>query len=228
MNPLTIVIGAFGSGKSEYAINLSKIYKDKYDKVVLVDLDVVNPYFRSRDVREEFEKVGITVIAPEGQFSHADLPMISPRIMGAIQNKEYAVILDVGGDPAGCRALGRFHDAILNRGYEMQLVINTKRPFTSNKKEILEMKWMLEYTSKLEVSELISNTNLMEFTDESIIKEGIEIVNEVSEETNLPFNHFLVLDKYDKLVPQIFIDKKKITLSYFLNKPWEKLLEKGI
>lgn len=228
MYPLTIVIGAYGSGKSEYAINLSRIYKEKYDKVVLVDLDVVNPYFRSRDVRDHFEQEGIQVIAPDGHFTHADLPMISPRIMGAIQNQNQAVILDVGGDPAGCRALGRFHDAILNRGYEMQLVINTNRPFTSNKKEIMEMKWMLEYTSKLEVSELISNANLMEFTDETVIKKGIDIVNEVSSETNLPFYHFLVLDKYDHIVKDDFHNKKKIKLTYFLNKPWESLVAKGI
>jgi hypothetical protein len=228
MNPLIIVIGAYGSGKSEYSINMANKLNNEGKKVCLVDLDVVNPYFRSRDVRDKFAALGIDVIAPEGQFSHADLPMISPRIKGAIQNKDLTVILDVGGDPAGCRALGRFHDDILNRGYEMRHVVNTKRPFTSSKEEILEMKWMLEYTSKLEVSEFISNTNLMEFTDIEIIESGIDILNQASIDTDIPFNTFLVLDKHDSIAPSVVKGKNKEVLSYFLSKPWEGLIMKGI
>ncbi|MDY0320082.1 MAG: hypothetical protein RBQ67_08850, partial [Candidatus Cloacimonadaceae bacterium] len=77
---LYIVIGAYGSGKSEYSIHLARSLKAEGKEVSLADMDVVNPYFRTRDVREEFATQGIEVIAPEGQFSHADLPMISPRI----------------------------------------------------------------------------------------------------------------------------------------------------
>ncbi len=95
-NDLIVVIGAYGSGKSEYSINLARKFSEQGEKVTLVDLDVVNPYFRSRDVREKFEEHGITVIAPEGEFKHADLPMLSPRIMGAVQNLNEIVILDVG------------------------------------------------------------------------------------------------------------------------------------
>ncbi len=228
MNKLIIVIGAYGSGKSEYSINLAYQLNQENQPVILVDLDVVNPYFRSRDVRESFAQMGIEVIAPEGHFSHADLPMISPKIRGAIQNTEKTVILDVGGDPAGCRALGRFHEDILNRGYELKFIINTKRPFTQNKAEILEMKWMLEYTTKLNITEIISNTNLMEFTDADVIKDGIDVIQDLSLETEIPFNHFLVLDKYQTIVPDEFMNKKKIVLSYFLNKPWEQLEMKGI
>ncbi len=228
MNPLIIVIGAYGSGKSEYSINLANMYHQAGKDTVLADLDVVNPYFRSRDVRDEFAKIGIEVIAPEGHYSHADLPMISPKIKGAIENTNKTVILDVGGDPAGCRTLGRFHTEILDRGYEIRLVVNTKRPFTQNKAEIIEMKNMLEFTSKLNVTELISNTNLMEFTSVEIIKDGIDIVQEVADEFNLKFEHFLVLDKHTDLVPENFQNKKKFTLSYFLSKPWEQLVMKGI
>ncbi|MBP7564142.1 MAG: hypothetical protein KA886_10175 [Candidatus Cloacimonetes bacterium] len=228
MNPLIIVIGAYGSGKSEYSINLANQLHQSGNETVLVDLDVVNPYFRSRDVRDEFAKIGIEVIAPEGHFSHADLPMISPKIKGAIQNTQKAVILDVGGDPAGCRTLGRFHTEILDRGYEIRLVVNTKRPFTQTKEEIIEMKNMLEFTSKLNVTELISNTNLMEFTTEEVISNGIDIVQEVANELDLKFEHFLVLDKHDHLVPELHKNKKKITLNYFLSKPWEQLIMKGI
>ena len=139
-----IIIGAYGSGKSEYGIHLTRSLKAAGNNVSLVDLDVVNPYFRSRDVRDEFAREGIEVIAPEGHFSHADLPMISPRIKGAIEDKNRLVILDVGGDPAGCRALGRFEDSINTRGYHTRLVVNTSRPFTTNTSEVLAMIDMLQ------------------------------------------------------------------------------------
>ena len=227
-NKLIIVIGAYGSGKSEYSINLSKELKASGKEVVLVDLDIVNPYFRSRDVREKFEQIGIEVIAPEGENKYADLPMLSPRIMGAIKNYEKNVILDVGGDPAGCRTLARYIPAIQNRGYEMQLVINTKRPFTSNKKEILEMIQMLEDASKLKVTEIICNTNLMEFTTQEIVVNGIQTIDETAKVRNIKFEKYLVLDKYANKISDNIFGKKKIVLNYFLNKPWEMPVIKGL
>ncbi len=227
-NKLIIVIGAYGSGKSEYSINLAKEYKSNEKEVILVDLDVVNPYFRSRDVREKFEQLGIVVIAPEGENKYADLPMLSPKIMGAVENYEKNVILDVGGDPAGCRTLARYIPAIKKRGYEMQLVINTKRPFTSNKNEILEMIKMLEEASKLKVTEIICNTNLMEFTTEEIVKDGIKIIKETVCEKNIEFEKYLVLDKYADEISENILGKKKIVLNYFLNKPWEMPMMKGL
>ncbi|HHE37245.1 MAG TPA: hypothetical protein ENL20_01560 [Candidatus Cloacimonetes bacterium] len=220
-NKLIVVIGAYGSGKSEYSINLAKEYQLQNKKVALVDLDVVNPYFRSRDVREQFRKDGIDVIAPEGEFMHADLPMLSPRIMGAVENTEYVVILDVGGDPAGCRTLARYVQKIKERGYEMHFVVNTKRPFTSNKTEIITMKNNLETAAKLRITHLICNTNLMEFTDEKIIKSGVQILTETAVETDLIFEKYLVLFAYDQKIPDKIEGKQKYVLKYFLNKPWE-------
>lgn len=220
-NKLIVVIGAYGSGKSEYSINLAKEYQLQGEKVVLVDLDVVNPYFRSRDVRDKFEAEGITVIAPEGEFMHADLPMLSPRIMGAVENLESAVILDVGGDPTGCRTMARYVKKIKERGYEMHFVVNTKRPFTSNKKEILAMKNSLEGAANLRITHLVCNTNLMEFTDKQTIQTGLKILNEVASETNLIFKKYLVLSSYNDKIPDQMEGKQKHVLKYFLNKPWE-------
>jgi len=220
-NELIVVIGAYGSGKSEYSINLAREYSQQGEKVTLVDLDVVNPYFRSRDVREEFEKQGITVIAPEGEFQHADLPMLSPRIMGAVQNHDEVVILDVGGDPAGCRTLARYVTNINKRGYKMHFVINTKRPFTADTAGITEMLEMLRFASKLEITEFICNTNLMEYTTVDIIEEGIKIIDVVAKRENIKFDKFTVLDKYIDSIPKAIMGKTRITLNYFLSKPWE-------
>ncbi len=225
---LYIIIGAYGSGKSEYSIHLAQELKRSGKDVVLVDMDVVNPYFRTRDVRDEFAKIGIELVAPEGAFSHADLPMISPRIMGMIQNQEKTVILDVGGDPAGCRTLGRFVDEIKLRGYRMQLVVNTKRPFTSNVEEIATMLNMLEFSSKLKVTELVCNTNLMEDTSAKIVEEGIRITQQAAELLKLDFSHYTVLDEYAERVPDGLLGKTRLVMTYMLKKPWEGLLSRGI
>ncbi len=220
-NKLIVVIGAFGSGKSEYSINLAREYSQKGKEVTLVDLDVVNPYFRSRDVRDKFAEEGITVIAPEGEFQHADLPMLSPRIMGAVQNYKETVILDVGGDPAGCRTLARYVANIKKRGYEMHFVINTKRPFTSDAAGITEMLEMLRFSSKLDITEFICNTNLMEYTTTDIIKKGIKTIDEVAKKENIKFDTFTVLDKYIDDIPKEIEGKSRMILHYFLSKPWE-------
>ncbi|MCD6181000.1 MAG: hypothetical protein J7K89_01290 [Candidatus Cloacimonetes bacterium] len=227
MSKIIIVIGAYGSGKSEYAINMAKECNRK-NEVMLVDLDVVNPYFRSRDVREEFAKEGIDVIAPDGEYSHADLPMLSPRIMGAVQQYDKTVILDVGGDPAGCRTLARYVPNIVNRGYEMHLVINTKRPFTADQVEIENMIMMLESSSKLKVTHLICNTNLMQHTDTAIVEEGVKIVSSVAKATNLIFENYLVMQAFDAKIPDHLGGKKKKVLTYYLNKPWEMPVFRGI
>jgi ribonuclease HI len=227
-NKLIVVIGAYGSGKSEYSINLARHYSNEENKVVLVDLDVVNPYFRSRDVREEFALEGIEVVAPEGEFKYADLPMLSPRIMGAVEETESTVILDVGGDPSGCRTLARYVENVRKRGYEMHLVINTNRPFTSNRKEIEAMMIMLEATAKLEVTEFICNTNLMEFTDSDVVMKGIDIIQSVADAKNIKFSKYLVLDKFQNIIPDSLRGKRRLTLEYFLSKPWESVISTGI
>jgi len=225
---LYIVIGAYGSGKSEYSIHFSRSLKEEGQDVALADMDVVNPYFRARDVRDQFAGEGIEVIAPDGHFSHADLPMISPRIKGAIENHDKSVVLDVGGDPAGCRTLGRFVDNIKARGYRMYLVVNTMRPFTQTVDEIIIMIDKLQAASKLQITDLICNTNLMEYTDQAIVEKGIEITDEVSRRLGLTFEKYLVLDSYQDLVPDGILGKKRLVMGYTLKKPWESLVMKGI
>lgn len=218
---LYVIIGAYGSGKSEYAIHLSRKLKDSGEDVILADLDVVNPYFRSREVRNDFAELGIEVIAPEGEFSHADLPMISPRIKGAIENYNKTVVLDVGGDPSGCRTLARFRESLISRGYQMLFVINTCRPFTASFGEIISMLNNLEHISQLKITELICNTNLMEYTDWDVVSEGIKIIREVSKQTKIEFERYLVLDAYSTLIPGNFEDLEKEVMIYTLKKPWE-------
>ena len=225
---LYIIIGAYGSGKSEFSLHLARCFKAQGKDVVLADLDVVNPYFRSREMQEDFMQEGIDIIAPEGEYKHSDLPMISPRVKGAIQNKAKTVILDVGGDPAGCRALGRFEEPIKTRGYNMLYIVNTMRPFTSTPEEIISMKEALETTSRLKITEIVCNTNLMEETTAEIVLTGIKIVDKAAKLSGLPFETYLVLSKYEKIVPDNLGGKKREVMAYNLKKPWELFITKGI
>ena len=221
-NPLIIVIGAYGSGKSELSINLAiKLKQEGHEKVSLVDLDVVNPYFRSRDVQYLLAQDGIEVISAESGYGLADLPMISPRSKGAINDKSKAVILDVGGDPPGCKVLRRFEDDIKNREYEMIFVVNTKRPFTSAVNEIIEMKEMLESISTLKITEIVCNANLLEQTDINLVSDGVALVKQVAEKEKLLFKNYLVMNDSINFYPDEIDGIKKMNLSYFLSKPWE-------
>jgi hypothetical protein len=221
-NDVIVIIGAYGSGKSEYAINYTWELKQSGKRVTLVDMDVVNPYFRSREVRDEFAHHGIIVVAPEGGYAHADVPMLSPRIMGAVEEYHRIPVLDVGGDPAGCRTLARYVNNIKKRGYQLKVVINTKRPFTSDYEGIIYMLETLEFSSRLKVTELVCNTNLMEHTDEEIVRGGIKLIDRVAKATNLKFTDYLVMDKYKDRISDGLEGKDRIVLQYHLNKPWEK------
>lgn len=227
-NELYIVIGAYGSGKSEYSIHMARKLMGEGLDVVLADMDVVNPYFRSRDVKDEFAAIGIDVIAPEGAFKHADLPMLSPRIKGAIQNQSKTVILDVGGDPAGCRTLGRFEEQIKARGYRMLHVVNTLRPFTTTAEEILTMKQQLEFTSHLQISEFVCNTNLMEYTTPELVEDGLRTVKQAADTAKLPLNTYLVLSLYASRIPDALLGLRREVMDYTLSKPWEMVMARGL
>jgi len=181
---IIIYVGSFGSGKTEIAINHSLKELQNKNKAVIVDLDIVNPYFRSREIREDLKELGI---APPGKFAMADIPLISPEIKGVIQDSGRILILDVGGDDVGARSLASFYPVLKDTNYQMNLVINPYRPFTKNYEEIKKMLQEIEVSSRLKVNGGLE-TNI------DLIIKGHKIVEEVSEKLNLPLN-FLVIEQ---------------------------------
>ncbi|MBI9075449.1 MAG: hypothetical protein JEZ02_08580 [Desulfatibacillum sp.] len=218
---LLIITGSYGSGKTEYAVNLAVEKHQGGAPCTLVDLDVVNPYFRSRDVRDMFTSMGMEVVAPEGTYSHADLPMISPRVKGAITRTDRTVILDVGGDPAGARVLGRFSRAILDRDYSMTLIVNTRRPETEDLDKVLKMAAMIQGASGLKIGELVANSHLMEFTDTEVVAEGIAVAKEAARELDVEFSRYCVLEDHLDSVDTASLDAELVVLKKFMKKPWE-------
>lgn len=183
---INIFTGHYGSGKSEVAVNYAFKMNKKLGNVAIVDLDIVNPYFRTADARERLEAEGIKVMAPLYANTNVDAPTLPVGINSVFENKAYNVVLDVGGDEVGSTVLGRYNEEISENAFEMFMVINTLRPFTNTPEKILEMLAEIEWTSKLEVTALINNTNYLASTTVDIILEGHKIIQIASEKANIP------------------------------------------
>ncbi len=209
MKELTIFTGAFGSGKTEISINFA-IQLGKGEKVALVDLDIVNSYFRSRTKREVMEEEGVTVVAPEGGLSYVDIPIVLPSVKGYIENREYKVVVDVGGEKVGAKVLGSLKPSIETRDYDFFFVVNTYRPFTSTEEEILAMAKEIEVASRLRFSGIIANPNLGHETKVEDILKGFETIREASFKMGLPVKFLVVKDSlYDDII------KKDLNVSVF-------------
>jgi hypothetical protein len=221
--PIIILVGGFGSGKTEVAVNLTRyLASSQASPVAIADLDLVNPYFRSREAQKEMEELGIRVIAPRGGNFYADLPILLPEIKGAIEKNEGKLVLDVGGDAQGSRALGSINDTFMANSYEMIMVLNSRRPFTSDVAGSIKTMDRIEAVSHLKFSGLVSNSHMIDETTADVIEEGYQLACSVSKETGLPIK--FISAKIDVL--------KQIDLSTFrcpilplvrsMLKPWER------
>ncbi len=219
MARLDILTGDYGSGKTEISINyaLHLAAKGKFDKVALVDLDIVNPYFRSREAEKELTEGGIEVIFPTGEIAHADLPVITPLVYKVLQNKQYKAIFDVGGDEAGARVLGSLREYFKADGYKMALVVNNNRPFTNTLEGVRSMKESIERASRLKISALIANPNLGGSTDARMIREGYEKIAGYAEDLGLPLLFTAVGREF---IDQINIGGKILPLERYMKQPW--------
>ncbi len=218
--PVVIFSGNFGSGKSEVAVNTALRMKADGDNIAIVDLDVVNPYFRCREAREELEKDGIEVIAPSGEYAAADLPIILPQIRGRVMQFAGRVIIDVGGDDLGARALASLNDVFSRSPNDFVLVLNGRRPFTLDLKSTLATIKRIEEAAKLNITGLVGNTHLMEHTTVETIKEGYELLVEVSGETGLPIHYVTAMENFYKDVLSLNFNCPVLSLTRRLNPPW--------
>lgn len=169
---VTIVVGHFGSGKTEIAVNGAIRKAAGGEGVALVDLDVVKPYFRSRSTREHMRAHGVQVVAPEGEIEQADLPIVLPEVRRVLGEPGRAVIMDVGGDPVGTRALGSVSDAVPVDVTEVLLVLNFRRPYTENVEDAAAMVQEIGRAARLPVTGLVSNTHLLDETTSDLVREG--------------------------------------------------------
>jgi len=216
---ISIFIGCFGSGKTEISINYSLKLKETNEKVVIVDLDIINPYFRTNDARRYLEKSGIRVIAPLYANTNVDVPALTGEINMIFDNKDYKAVIDVGGDDLGAKVLARYKRDIDKAGYNLYFVINTRRPMTSFIDELYEEYMEISRSSKLEVTGLINNTNILGETNLDILLEGQEIISKFAERVNKKILYTTILDGIDFDIKML--NSEILTLDKFIRLPWE-------
>ena len=173
--PVTVLVGHFGAGKTEIAINLAVAFKQRGEVVSLADLDLVKPYFRSRLARHELAALGVGVVVPEGEMVYADLPILLPQVKGLIARAGDGagrLIIDAGGDDLGARVLGAIAGLTDPSHTEVLFVVNTRRPFAETLDEVATMLREVEVAARLKITGLVANTHLMEETTPAVVREG--------------------------------------------------------
>ena len=192
LNGIVAIVGNYGSGKTEVAINLAVNRKRSGLEVRIADLDLVNPYFRTREAQNALEALGIKVILPPQEFLHADLPILSPAIAGMVRQPDGLTLLDVGGDDAGATVLAALGDAFAGFDVHMLQVVNPLRPRTATVEGCLQIKDEIETAAKLNVSGLIGNANLIDETGTREIYDGHDFLLEYSTASGLPLEFITV------------------------------------
>lgn len=206
---ITLLCGHYGSGKTNVAVNMAYDQKAKYERVAIADLDIVNPYFRTKDSAKDFDALGIELIASEYAGSNVDIPALPQQIYSICDQKDKQVIIDVGGDDRGAYALGRISPAILEENnYEMLFVINCFRPLTRDAESTIEVMREIEYAAKIKFTAIVNNSNLGEETTKDDVLSSISYAEEISQKTGLPIKCTSVYNKlYGDLkneIPNLF------------------------
>lgn len=220
---INIFTGHFGSGKTEVSINYAMNLLRAGYKTAIVDLDIVNPYFRTADVKDKLKEMGIHVIVPPYANTNVDIPALPAEINTLFENKSFSVVFDVGGDNIGATALGRYKQDIIENGYDMFIVVNTNRPFTDTQEKIKRAVYEIEEASRLKATKLVNNTNLMEDTTIQDILRSQEILMEVAQSLTIPlsFTAFLPKRKDEvKIIEQNI--ENVLLLEKMIKLPWER------
>ncbi len=180
-----IITGHYGSGKTNIAVNLALDFAKAGESVCVIDLDIVNPYFRTADFGDIFENNGIQLVAPQYANTNLDIPSLGFD-MAALLRQYDRVVIDVGGDDAGAIALGQYSGILKNFGYEMLYVVNSFRYLTSTPEETIELLRDIELVSRLKATAVVNNSNLGAETTAGDVTGSIPYAEECAKAAGLP------------------------------------------
>lgn len=184
---ITLLAGHYGSGKTNIAVNMALELKKAHENTAIADLDIVNPYFRTLDSKNELEAAGIRLIVSPYANSSLDIPALPQDMYAIVDDDSMYSIIDVGGDDRGALALGRLSRMISDENnYDMFLVINKYRPLTPDAASVKEVLDEIEEAGRLKFTGIINNSNLGAETDAQCILDSVQFADEVSELTGLP------------------------------------------
>ena len=207
---VTVFAGHYGSGKTNVAVNYALLAAKSFDKVAIADLDIVNPYFRTKDSEEVLNKNGVQLISSPFANTNVDTPALPAQAYSIIHDKGIYAVIDVGGDDRGALALGRYAPYIVEENnYEMLFVINKYRYLTSSARDTIEIMREIEAAASIRFTAIVNNSNLGDETKAADVLASLEYANEVANISGLPIKMTTVKegleteigDKINNLLP---------------------------
>ena len=219
MKRIQIITGHYGSGKTEYAVNLALHLVQEHENVALADMDIVNPYFRSYEQAKRLEEAGVRVIVTScGGI--ADIPAINPEVMSIFQQEKWTGVLDIGGDPIGARVLARFAPQLKPEEFDLLFVLNANRPETKDVESALQYMQGIEAECRQKITGIVNNTHLCGDTTAEEVLKGAALAQALSERTSLPVIHHAVQRKFVEQV-QDKLKEPVLPMNIYMKKPWE-------
>ncbi len=218
---ITLLAGHYGSGKTNIAVNMAFELKKSFDKVSIADIDIVNPYFRTKDSQSDLEAAGIKLICSEYANSNVDIPALPQDIYSIIDDKEMVSIVDIGGDDRGAYALGRYAPGITEENnYDMLFVVNKFRPLTPDAESTVEIMHEIEEAGQIKFTGIINNSNIGNETTADDVLNSLNYAEEISRIANLPVVMTTVMteiyDALDGKIPNLFALKLQKKLKEML------------
>ena len=184
---ITMLCGHYGTGKTNVAVNMAFDLKKKYDKTAVADLDIVNPYFRTKDSEDDFRRRGIRFICSPYANSNLDIPALPQDIYSITDEKDTKFILDIGGDDRGAYVLGRIAPAIKEEGdFDMLMVVNMYRPLTRDAASTIEVMKEIEAACSVNFTGIVNNSNLGVQTTKDDVLKSLDYADQISRITALP------------------------------------------
>ena len=217
---LTIVTGHYGTGKTEFSVNLALALADEGEQVMMADLDIVNPYFRSRERKALLEDAGIRLICSSQACSDADVPALPAEVLTILENRDVRGVLDIGGDPVGARVLARFQPKIVQEDYQLIFVLNANRPEVREAEHAIAYLRSIEAVTGLTCSGIVNNTHLCGETTPAEIRKGAALAEAVSRQTGIPILCHTAEVRFADAVSDLREPVFPITIN--MKKPWER------
>ena len=238
MKEYWVMVGSFGGGKSEMSLNMA-VRAARHGKCTLIDLDVINPYFRSSERGDVLDAAGVELISPPYALKKIEILSVSPRVYSAFTQGEGTVIFDVGGDHIGAVALGQYKpnfDAIPPEKLHVLFVVNPLRPLSSDFDSAMSMLQKIQKVSRLHVTGIVNNGNLAELTSIEHLKMGYDLVKELSEATGIPVwgtcGRQDMLDQFTQFAAEQSLDERYIGIKYpievMMHRSWGRFLNEGL